>query len=292
MKLHQIVTKMQLAASEHLTDQRSNADQTFIANVHQALDNGVTIAAMEEAKFDPEATANETKSSNYYGEAVPEVHFMAALKDLINAAARLDKMKKAMFYGKPYLLPREEASTVYLSCVGIPQLMFPGNETHGRDLLHSIIGQVTEAGELAELVYESVETRKPLDLVGFSEETGDMRWYQRIGLPVIGKTGVQCDMDNYAKLSAKMAAKRGTVARYGETFDANKAIHRDLSAERAGLEANFGRREAEPVFAVVNTEIPGHQHPQEYRHPSNRGFETIGQRGQTEKDDESARQHG
>jgi hypothetical protein len=187
--------------------------------------------------FDPEATAFETKSSAFFGEHVPRPDLEAALFAFIEAAQRLDKIKKALFYGRSYETQlRNVGNDDIPNCVHLPQTVYPGNETFGRDVIHAIIGKATEDGELCELLFASMRNHQPLDRVGFIEEIGDSRWYDRIGLPAYGMTGSVADQQNYAKLSAKMAAKLGTHARYKDGFTAAEAINRDTTAERAALE--------------------------------------------------------
>lgn len=192
---------------------------------------------VENATFNPERTAAETKSASYYGSLVPRSDLESALLRFIEAANALDAIKKAVFYGRSYQVQLRNITGDELpDCVHLPQTVYPGNETHGRDMIHAIIGAATESGELCELLFASMRNHQPLDHVGYAEEMGDQRWYHRIGLPVVGLTGHAVDQQNYAKLSAKAAA-RGQHARYKEGFTSSEAINRDVAAERSALEA-------------------------------------------------------
>lgn len=199
------------------------------------------------AVFNPETTAAETKSSAFYGERVPRDDLMDALATFNAAAARLDTMKKALFYGREYKGRLNISGESIPDCVFTPQTVFPGNETHGRDMIHCIIGKATEAGELCELLFASLLDHQPVDTVGYAEEIGDSRWYDRIGLPVVNLTGRSADQMNYLKLSAKAAAKKAgerdnaLTARYASGFTESEAEVRNTSAERSGLEADFDK---------------------------------------------------
>ena len=88
-------------------------------------------------------------------------------------------------------------------------------------LLHSAMGVATEAGELF--------YGKDLDTVNFSEEMFDVMWYLAIGVHEL-RTSFETGMDvNIAKLKA----------RYGDKFEAARALKRDLKTERGILEGNY-----------------------------------------------------
>jgi hypothetical protein len=196
------------------------------------------------AAFNAESTAAETKSSAFYGNLVPLDDLSLALAQFIEAGNKLDKMKKSLFYGRAYESFRTEMGYVEhpLKCEDLPETVFPGFESQGRDIIHAIIGKATEAVELCELLETSIQSHQPVDQVGYVEEIGDSRWYDRIGLPAVGITCREADQGNYRKLSAKAAAQARTHARYAEGFSEKEAIVRDIPAERAGLEATMQAR--------------------------------------------------
>jgi NTP pyrophosphatase (non-canonical NTP hydrolase) len=95
-------------------------------------------------------------------------------------------------------------------------------------LLHSAMGVATEAGELLDAIKKALFYGKELDTVNFSEEMFDVMWYLAIGVHEL-RTSFEEGMDvNIAKLKA----------RYGEKFDAARALKRDLKTERGILEGN------------------------------------------------------
>jgi NTP pyrophosphatase (non-canonical NTP hydrolase) len=101
-------------------------------------------------------------------------------------------------------------------------------------LIHALLGLVSEVGEIADALKKHLIYGKPLDLVNLVEEFGDVEWYQALGLQAIGSDHETAWARNIAKLEK----------RYGGVFSAEKALNRDLPAERAALEGgdDDGRR--------------------------------------------------
>ena len=95
-------------------------------------------------------------------------------------------------------------------------------------LLHAAIGAATEAGELLDAIKKALFYGKEVDEVNFKEEIGDACWYFAIAIHELD-TNFEAVMDtNIAKLKA----------RYGEKFDAARALKRDLKTERRILEGD------------------------------------------------------
>lgn len=96
------------------------------------------------------------------------------------------------------------------------------------DLLHAILGLMTEVGELADILKKWVyynEKPTEFDVVHIIEETGDLLWY----IPLICRQfGI-----NIGSVMDKNIAK--LYARYPEKFTPEAAADRDLSAERQVL---------------------------------------------------------
>ena len=93
-------------------------------------------------------------------------------------------------------------------------------------LLHGAMGLCTESGELQDQLKKHIFYGKPLDLVNISEECGDLFWYLAETLTAIDARFVDVMQRNIDKLRA----------RYPEKFTEDKAINRDLVAEREVLE--------------------------------------------------------
>lgn len=161
--------------------------------------------------------ALRTKSDQFHGELVTKVDFADAMQMAIIALARLDQIKKALFYGKP-------ATQNYRSqdrCTNLPYLI-------DTDILHCALGCATEAGEMLEQVAGVLFEGKSFDAVNFKEEIFDQQWYHAIGCNALGATVTfeSGQRNNIDKLKA----------RFPEKFDTHKANNRDLETERKVLE--------------------------------------------------------
>ncbi len=98
--------------------------------------------------------------------------------------------------------------------------------TNWIDLLHGAMGLCTETGELQDTVKKYVFYGKELDRVNIEEELGDIFWY----CAIICKS---LDLD-FQTIMEKNIAK--LKKRYPEKFTEDKALNRDLEAERKVLE--------------------------------------------------------
>lgn len=98
--------------------------------------------------------------------------------------------------------------------------------TEYADLLHGSMGVCTEGGELQDTVKRYIFYGKELDKVNIEEELGDIFWYCAIICKSL-KLDLQTILEkNIAKLKK----------RYPEKFTEDKALNRDLDAERKVLE--------------------------------------------------------
>lgn len=113
-------------------------------------------------------------------------------------------------------------------------------------LFHSVIGTFTEAGEKLEALKAQFEG-EPLDIVNMAEEFGDDNWYDATGkneLSILAAgmgltiNDASIRLGNITKLqgNAKLAGRYNA----GD-FDAVAALNRDLTTERAVLEASVGK---------------------------------------------------
>lgn len=96
--------------------------------------------------------------------------------------------------------------------------------------LHSALGIVTEAGELADVFKKHLFYGKEIDWVNLEEEVGDLFWYIAIMTDVLGKevfeSLLQKNIDKLAK-------------RYkNQVFTTDAAINRDVKSERMILEGH------------------------------------------------------
>lgn len=93
-------------------------------------------------------------------------------------------------------------------------------------LLHAAIGMCTESGELQDALKKQLIYGKELDAVNVVEEIGDQLWYIAIALDAVGSTFEEAFDKNIAKLRA----------RFPEKFTQERALNRNLPAERVALE--------------------------------------------------------
>lgn len=183
----------------------------------------------ESAKtFDYIEEAHVTASDKYYGDRVPLAYFAHVVGQAVEALAKLDEVKKAVFYGREVNLPKpanegEHAATI----AKLPQWIsgHPDNAAAAVNIIHAIIGKATEAGELLEALAAVVEGQA-FDETNALEEVGDGFWYDALLLRAIGSNFGEAQSVNIAKLRR----------RFPNAFTEFDANNRDLFAEREILE--------------------------------------------------------
>jgi len=182
--------------------------------------------AIQEGKggFDYVAEALVTLSPSWHGDKVAKYHFIMAINNAIEAAQALDKIKKTLFYGRDNGLAALDGEP---ACKTVPLMLGDTEAAKATNLIHAILGIVTEAGEMLEALTDAIELGKPLDEVNAKEETGDLFWYCAILANECGFTFDEAQRVNIAKLRARFPD------RFSE-FDAN---NRNLDGERAILAA-------------------------------------------------------
>jgi len=102
-----------------------------------------------------------------------------------------------------------------------------GADVDGRALLHGAIGMATEVGELQDAIKRALFYGRELDTANVLEECGDVLWYLAVALDAVGYTLGEAMGANLRKLRA----------RYPERFTTERAITRDLGAEREAMAA-------------------------------------------------------
>ena len=93
-------------------------------------------------------------------------------------------------------------------------------------LLHGSIGVATESGELLDAIKKHLFYGKPLDEVNLKEEIADCLWYISVMLDELDSSFEEVMETNIEKLKA----------RYGDKFNEEGAVNRDLKIEREILE--------------------------------------------------------
>lgn len=75
------------------------------------------------------------------------------------------------------------------------------------NILHATLGIAGEAGELVDAVKKTVIYNKPLDLVNFREELGDILWYVALGCHAADLNMEEIMQENIAKLKKRYPEK-------------------------------------------------------------------------------------
>lgn len=199
---------------------------------------------MGKAPLNYVAEALQTKSDKFHGQLVSLSYLHALATGITQRINELDRVKKALFYGKA---PEgmQFISEGVESCERLPYYLVDHNRGEGVDLIHGIIGKVTEAGELLEALMHCMNGA-PMDLTNLLEEVGDGQWYDAIICASLGTSFDQVQQTNIAKLRA----------RFPDKFTEYDANNRDLSVERQILEqgesaADLSKRLYETTDAAV-----------------------------------------
>lgn len=179
-----------------------------------------------ERPFDYIAEAHLTASPHFYGDRVPLAHFGEVLQQAIDALNALDRIKKALFYGRD--LGPVEGTEGGISCAKLPDWISkaPEEDDKARNIIHAIIGKATEAGELLEALQATAINGQTFDVANAGEEVGDGFWYDALLARACGLTFDGIQRTNIAKLRH----------RFPDRFTEYDANNRDLFGERRILE--------------------------------------------------------
>ena len=177
---------------------------------------------MGKAPLDYINAASQTKSDQFHGELVSASHVQAVVVGCIAYLQELDKIKKALFYGREFDHPNVDSESVeqvqLFAALG-------GNRDQDIDVVHAILGKATEAGELLEALKLGMDGQA-LDRTNLMEELGDGQWYDAILAKALGFTFEEVQQINIDKLRA----------RFPDKFTEFDAQNRDLVKEREALE--------------------------------------------------------
>lgn len=186
--------------------------------------------------------AGRTLSGSYHGQKVTMAELKAAAAEVIKAGNRLDRIKKALFYGKgddiglTNSIGATNAIEAPFLIAGVPIPLLTASLTdcerfdvkRAEVILHMVIGKVTEAAEALEAVTKAMNGEPPIDRVNLLEEIGDGLWYDANLL-----TELESDFPTEMRRNNSKLRER-----FPNNFSEHHAINRDLSAERATLEAD------------------------------------------------------
>jgi NTP pyrophosphatase (non-canonical NTP hydrolase) len=165
-----------------------------------------------------EHLALRTVSPGFHPNELQTSELFYRIHQVVEACQALDKVKKTLFYGKPYEQPTPIPDT-HLDIGSLSQAEI--------DILHGAIGLATEAGEMMEIAAQMLFSWDDIDLIHLQEEMGDVFWYLALLACRCGRNFTEIQEQNLAKLQA----------RYPEKFTEAAALTRDLDAERKVLTA-------------------------------------------------------
>jgi NTP pyrophosphatase (non-canonical NTP hydrolase) len=141
----------------------------------------------------------------------PMNDLMIHLKNFQKMTETIDQYKKGLVYGKEVEILKQYEDSQELAI----------GEDYA-NLIHGVLGIVTEAGEISELLTKGIN----IDKVNLQEEIGDILWYIALICDTYG-----FDLSEIKKRNIEKLAKR-----YPNLFTEHDAINRDLTGERKVLE--------------------------------------------------------
>lgn len=181
-------------------------------------------------------------AGRYHGDKVSMAELRGRMIDGVRAGNALDQVKKALFYGKGDDIGMTQ-STAARTALAAPAMIAgltvqreaddakgPLPEVWTEDqatiILHMALGKFTEAAEFLEAVLLAMNGEAPPDRINLLEEIGDGLWYDANALEALGSSFPAEMARNNAKLRL----------RFPEGFTEDKAINRNVTAERTLLE--------------------------------------------------------
>lgn len=180
---------------------------------------------MDAKQYQREAQA--TLSHSFFGEFIGTSEMIAALNEAIAACAKVDKLKKLLFYGRGADERLPHPRRPYASIGSIP--MTGTQET----VFHALIGAGTEGAECFEILRDWLmvarDSKEPVPFpnVKVMEELGGGTWYVAVAAEALGVTIEDIFSLNIAQLRA----------RYKDKFDAFEANNRNLSFETSVMKS-------------------------------------------------------
>lgn len=198
-------------------------------------------AANAYSDFDYMSEADKTCSIVFAPQYVDRDDLVSMLEEAASVADRLNRVKKLLFRGKT----RDDFGLHALALHASLAVEFDPNNTASPDVdvLHGIVGVITEAGEMAEVLLHRIRTGE-FDRVNAFEEVGDVSWYLARQLRGMN---ADFDMSNRANIDK-------LHGRHGAAFDVFRDANRDLAAERQRLETGaplFGGNDAADGIGTV-----------------------------------------
>lgn len=172
--------------------------------------------------------ANRTLSDNFFGDEFDFDVALALIDEFIWVGEYLDKLKKALFYGKDIQDSYKQTRDTFYDTVPEDESGHNWPSNVQPVAIHSILGIATESVELVQNLRQALVNNTELDYVNVIEEFGDIFWYMHI--PFIYGV-INPDINPVLRKNLLKLYKR-----FGDKFEQDNAINRDLEAERKILE--------------------------------------------------------
>lgn len=142
--------------------------------------------------------SGRTAAGVMHSSLVAPAYTLKRLIDFNLFAAHLDQVKKCLFYKRDTLTStnHELRYQSELSLDHIPT-----------DVVHALLGVISEAGELGELLEESIRTGEPIDSQSLKDESGDILWYLAMLFRHLGTSFEEVGELNIEKLRVRFPDK-------------------------------------------------------------------------------------
>jgi NTP pyrophosphatase (non-canonical NTP hydrolase) len=156
--------------------------------------------------------AQRTKPQENHLEDFDPDELGCTLKASLASLEVIDQIKKKLFYNKPMSLSMETPQEEIFEFKGIDI-----------EVIHGILGILSEAAELGQVLLDAAMSGLPLDQLDLKDELGDVMWYQALILNSIGSNFEEAGESNIAKLRE----------RFPDKFDASRAINPNKEVEKS-----------------------------------------------------------
>lgn len=170
--------------------------------------------------------SEKTLSLNFYSDKEKERTLKATIDQLMEKGEILDKLKKSIFYGTENDFSQYDQSEEGEN--------FEAGDQNRKNLLHFLIGKVTENIELLEILDKVYFKGEKLDEANLKEELGDDAWYSA---GIYREQGY--DLEEILDINIEKLHKK----RYKKgKFSQEEAENRDLKSERETLEKGLNKK--------------------------------------------------
>ena len=139
-----------------------------------------------------------------------------AYPSIVSSCLTADRLKASLVYGA-------KCKEFAFDAFPTPMRTIKPSEM---EMLHAILGIISEGGELLEMFYNRISHGKGIDLVNAREEAGDVAWFLQLLTQACNSTPEQIQEMNIRKLEK----------RFGDKYSDLAGLVRDQDSERQLLE--------------------------------------------------------